>query len=58
MWKIQKGYEYITKTFRIPKHMVQELEDLAAQSNLSVNQLVIQCLDFALLNLDTGEPEK
>ena len=55
MWKIQEGYEYVTKTFRLPVEQVNELDKLAYENNLSLNQLVIQCLNFALENLDKGE---
>ncbi len=58
MFKLQKGYdEYVTKTFRLPKEFVEELEKLAFENNLSLNQLVIQCLNYALDNLDTEENE-
>ena len=55
MWKIQKGYDYVTKTFRLPVEQVEQLDKLAYENNLSLNQLVIQCLNFALENLDKGE---
>ena len=58
MWKIQKGYDYVTKTFRLPVEQVNELDKLAYENNLSLNQLVIQCLNFALENLDKGENDE
>lgn len=54
MWKIQKGYESISKTFRLPEELTQKLEKLAYENNLSLNQLVIQCLNFAIDNLDNS----
>lgn len=57
MWKIKKGYDHVTKTFRLPVEQVTELDKLAYENNLSLNQLVIQCLDYALKNLDKGEPD-
>lgn len=54
MWKIQKGYNYVTKTFRLPEEVVEKLDKLAYENNLSLNQLVIQCLEYALKNLDCG----
>ena len=55
MFKLQKGYEeYVTKTFRLPKEFVDELEKLAFENNLSLNQLVIQCLKYSIDNLDTS----
>ncbi len=53
MWKIQKGYNTVSKTFRLPEELVSELDRLAYENNLSLNQLIIQCLNFALENLDT-----
>ncbi|MBQ6252969.1 hypothetical protein [Ruminococcus sp.] len=59
MFKLQKGYEeYVTKTFRLPKEFVTELEKLAFENNLSLNQLVIQCLKYSIDNLDKSEQEK
>jgi len=52
MFKIQKGYDSESKTFRLPIQMIERLEVLATQSKLSLNQLVIQCLNYALDNLD------
>ncbi len=60
MWKIQKGYESVSKSFRLPTGLVEKLDKLAFDNNLSLNQLVIQCLNFALENLDseTEDDEK
>ena len=59
MFKLQKGYEeYVTKTFRLPKEFVEELERIAFETNLSLNQLVIQCLKYSIDNLDTSDDEK
>lgn len=55
MWKIQKGYDSVSKSFRLPVELVEKLDKLAYENNLSLNQLVIQCLSFALDNLDTDE---
>ena len=52
MWKIQKGYNTVSKTFRLPEEMVESLDKLAFENNLSLNQLVIQCLNYALENLE------
>ncbi len=52
MWKIQKGYDSISKSFRLPEELVEKLENLAYKNKLSLNQLVIQCLNFAICNLD------
>ncbi len=58
MWKIQKGYESVSKSFQLPVELVEELDQLAYENNLSLNQLVIQCLRFALENLDNEDSKK
>lgn len=59
MFKLQKGYEeYVTKTFRLPKEFVDELEIIAFDNHLSLNQLVTQCLKYAIDNLDSSENNK
>lgn len=55
MFKIQKGYDSESKTFRLPVELIDQLENLAAQNKLSLNQLVIQCLNYAISNLETTE---
>ena len=60
MLEITKGYESVNKTFRIPVHIVEELERLAGENNTSVNKVVIQCLEDALDHIgtdDTGEDQ-
>ncbi len=48
MFIIAKGYEHVTKTIRIPEPVAQQLDKLAAENNISFNQLVNQCIQFAL----------
>ena len=50
MFKIEKP-EYDNKTFRMEKKLVEQLEQLAQNENISVNSLVIQCCNYALDNL-------
>lgn len=52
MFKIKKGYDTVSKTFRLPIELVDNLEALAYKNNLSLNQLIIQCLNYAIDNLD------
>lgn len=56
MFKIQKGFgETVTKTFRIPVGLAETLEKLAFENDLSVNQLVVQCLEYAIADLEESE---
>ena len=53
MLEIEKGYESINKTVRIPVNIVEQLERLAGENNTSVNKVVVQCLQYALDNIST-----
>ncbi len=58
MLKIKNEYnEYITKTFRIPAEISNQLDKLATLHNSSVNKVVIQCLEFALDNIEEDTPK-
>lgn len=50
-----KTNECVNKTFRIPLDLLQRLETVAQQSNVSVNKLVVQCCEYALKNLKQEE---
>jgi predicted transcriptional regulator len=52
MFRIQRGSETVSKTFRLPAELANRLEQLASENNLSLNNLVVQCLRYALDNLD------
>jgi len=52
MFQIRKGYDSESKTFRLPIELIEKLDVLATQNKLSLNQLVIQCLTYAVDNLD------
>ena len=56
MFRVQKGYDSESKTFRLPVDMIRKLEKIAAENKISLNQLVVQCLNYALENLE--EPEQ
>ncbi len=51
MLEFETGFESVNKTFRIPVHIVEQLEQLAGKYNTSVNKIVIQCLEYALENI-------
>lgn len=43
------------KTIRMSDNLIERLETLAAKNDISFNQLVIQCCEYALENRDTEE---
>lgn len=51
MFRVEKQ-EHINKTFRMPAELVHELEELAQNKGVSMNQLVVQCCRYALDNLE------
>ena len=46
-----KKEEYVNKTFRMPVTLVKKLEVLAQNNNVSLNNLIIQCCEYAVDNL-------
>ena len=52
MWKIKKKSPSVSKSFRLPEDLIAKLETLANKNDISFNQLVIQCCEYALENLD------
>ena len=58
MLKIQGKPETVSKTFRLPKELAQKLDRIAYINNISLNQIVIQCLIYAFNDIDTTDIEK
>jgi len=48
----EKKEEKLSRTFRIPVSLIDELEKLAAEKDLSVNKIVIKCIKYALDNFE------
>ncbi|MBR2906721.1 MAG: hypothetical protein IKC26_01590 [Clostridia bacterium] len=57
MFKVKKA-EYINKTFRMPANLIKEMEKLAQAKGVSLNNLVVQCCEYALKNLDENDSTK
>lgn len=51
MFKVKKE-EYTNKTFRMPNELVEQLQTVAQEKQVSLNQLVVQCCQYALDNLE------
>lgn len=58
MFKIAKGYNQVTKTIRIPIPLADKLEKLAVENDISFNQLINQCISFALENREEDDSKK
>ena len=50
-----KKIEYVNKTFRMPAELVKTLEVIAQQQKISLNNLVVQCCEYALSNIDPAQ---
>ena len=50
MFKVKKE-EYVNKTFRLKKTLVEELEKVASENSVSLNELVSQSCQYALENM-------
>ena len=51
---IQKE-EYINRTFRLSKSLVDRMEALCNKKGISLNKLTVQCIEYALSNLSENE---
>lgn len=41
----------INKTIRLPEELVKRLEKIASDKDISLNQLIVQCCEYALKDL-------
>ena len=57
MFHVQRT-EMISKTFRLPEDLVNQLSIVAQQQGVSVNNLVAQCCAYALAHLDESPEQK
>ena len=53
-FKIQKE-EYVNRTFRLEKKLVDRMEAICNQQKISLNKLTVQCIEYALANLEDDE---
>lgn len=54
---INKEYS-ITKTFRLKYVLIEKLELISKEHNISMNRLVTECVEYALKNLEFKTLEK
>ena len=52
MFIVKKNLEMVNKTFRLPKELVERLEAVASDQQVSMNNLVRQCCEYALDNIE------
>lgn len=54
MFIVQKN-EASNKTIRMSNALIEQLEEIAANEDISFNQLVVQCCEYALANLPKND---
>ena len=47
--------EFINKTIRLPVNLLDTLEKLADEKELSLTKVVVQCCEYAIANLHRDE---
>ena len=52
MFEVKKT-QFVNKTFRIPEELIQQLETVAQNKEVSLNNLIIQCCEYALENIES-----
>lgn len=57
MFEIKKVQSF-NKTIRMPEDLIEKLEILANKNDISFNQLVVQCCEYALENLGDNNKNK
>lgn len=50
-FKIERE-EYVNKTFRINKKLVERMEKICDDKNISLNKLVVKCIEYALDDME------
>lgn len=54
--KIEKK-EYVNKTFRLDKKLIDEMQIVCKEKNITMNKLVAICLRYALDNIEETEEQ-
>lgn len=54
MFEVKKP-QSSNKTIRMPDPLIEKIQKIADKNNISFNQLVIQCCEYALDNISQSE---
>lgn len=49
---VPKSGEKEVISFRLPKNVLSQIDKLATQNSLSRNEFMLQCIEFALENIE------
>ena len=50
-----KKQEYSNRTLRFPVEILEDLNKIATSKNISLNQLVVMCCEYAMNNFEANE---
>lgn len=55
MFKLKADYVgYENKSLRLPKDLIEQVQSLANDNNMSFNKVVIQCIEYALGDMESS----
>lgn len=57
MLRIERD-EYVNRTFRINKKLVDRMEKVCDDKNISLNKLMVICVEYALDNLEEDDQQE
>lgn len=53
MFTVKKDMiEYENKSLRLPTDLIEKVQKLASENNVSFNKVVIQCINYALEHME------
>lgn len=59
MFKLQpQSTEYENKSLRLPKDLIETVQQLANENSMSFNRVVIQCIEYAIENMENSPKRK
>lgn len=53
-FKIERE-EYVNKTFRMEKKLIERMEKVCDEKNISLNKLVVKCIEYALDDMEEDD---
>ena len=53
-FKIEKE-EYVNRTFRLSKKLIERMYAVCGEKNISLNKLIVMCVNYALDDLETED---
>ncbi len=58
MFKVRRVEETANRTFRFPVSLLEKMSETAQNENISLNSFVIQCIEYAMENLEESNKKE